>query len=278
MQSIVVPTDFSPTAYNAAQYAIGLASQLGVTKIILYNAYQQFIPEDPMMAGIVIQDTTELQKISEEGLSHMLATLREKPGALPQVECISEYNTVTNGILDVCKEYDAALIVMGITGASGKLDEVVIGSNALDASRRSLIPVIIVPANASFAPVNKVLLACDFKKVVETTPVAFVKQILDATQAELHVLHIESDGHDFSPDTPFESLMLDELLRSYSPQYHFEKDDDFTDAINKFATENEIDLIIVIPKKHGFFEGIFKRSHTKSLAFHSHIPLMTIHE
>jgi len=193
------------------------------------------------------------------------------------VECVSDYNTVTNGILDICKEHDAALIVMGITGASGKLDEVVIGSNALDVSRRSLLPVIIVPSDATFTTIKKVLLACDFKKVVETTPVAPVKEILDVTHAELHVLHIGSDA-DFEPNTPFESLMLDELLRSYNPQYHFQTDHDVTEAINKFATENQIDLIVVIPKKHGFFEGIFKRSHTKALAFHSHIPLMTIHE
>jgi len=278
MQSIVVPTDFSPTAYNAAQYAIGLASQLGIAKIILYNAYQQFISEDPMMVSVVMQDAAELQKISEEGLLHMQHTLRENVSTTPQIECVSDYNTVTNGILQACKESDAELIVMGITGASGKLDEIVIGSNAFDVSRRSHVPVIIVPSNAAFTPVKKILLACDFKKVVETTPVAPVKKILDAIQAELHVLHIENGGHDFRPDTPFESLMLDELLSSYNPQYHFEKDNDFTDAINKFATENQIDLIIVFPKKHGLFEGIFKRSHTKSLAFHTHIPLMTIHE
>ena len=279
MQSIVVPTDFSPTAYNAAQYAIGLASQLQASKIILYNAYQQYIPEDPMVMGVVTQDPAELKTISEEGLSHMLQALEEKTVEFSQVECVSDYNTITNGVLEVCKKYKAALIVMGITGASGKLDEVVIGSNALDVSRRSDIPVIIVPSNAAFTPLKKILLACDFKKVVETTPITPVKEILDVTHAELHVLHIEADGHDFKPDTPFESLMLDELLRGYNPQYHFEKDHHhFTDAINKFATGNQIDLIILIPKKHGFFEGIFKSSHTKALAFHSHIPLMTIHE
>src|SRR5580765_7708170 len=159
MKSIVVPTDFSPTAYNAAQYAMGLASQMHADKIILYNAYQQYIADDPMMVTIAIQDTTELRKISEDGLAHMLETLKENVPAAITTECVSDYNTVTNGILEVCREHDAELIIMGITGASGKLDEVVIGSNALDVSRRSLIPVIIVPTNAAFSPVKKILLA-----------------------------------------------------------------------------------------------------------------------
>lgn len=278
MKTIVVPTDFSPASYNAAHYAIGLAKQLDASKIILYNAYQQFISEDPMMMTVVTQDITELQKISEDGLQHMLQTLQPGLPANLQAECTSDYNTVTNGILQACEEHNAELIIMGITGASGKLEEVVIGSNAVDVSRRSKMPVIIVPADAKYKPLKRVLLACDFKKVVETTPVDPIKKILDATHTELHVLHVEDGAHDFKPDTPLENLMLEELFRGYDPQYHNAASHHFTEAINQFATANEIDLVIVIPKKHGLFEGIFKRSHTKALAFHSHLPLMTIHE
>jgi nucleotide-binding universal stress UspA family protein len=104
MQPILVPTDFSPTAYNAAQYAIGLAAQLQISKIILYNAYQQYIAEDPMMMTVVAQDPMELKKISEEGLSQMVQSLREKTTNLPQVECVSDYNTITNGVLETCQK------------------------------------------------------------------------------------------------------------------------------------------------------------------------------
>jgi hypothetical protein len=39
-----------------------------------------------------------------------------------------------------------------------------------------------------------------------------------------------------------------------------------------------VDLIITIPKKMGWFDSLFRRSHTKMLAFHSHVPLMVVHE
>jgi nucleotide-binding universal stress UspA family protein len=278
MKTIVVPTDFSPAAYNAAQYAIGLAAQLGATRMILYNAYQQYISEDPAMLGFIPIDTTELKKISEEGLAHMQKIILPDLSSQLHIETISDYNTVTNGIIDLCKEQNADLVIMGITGASGKLEQVVIGSNAIDVSRHSKIPVIIVPADAKYKPLKRVLLACDFKKILETTPVGPIKEILDATHAELHVLHVDANANDFKPDTPFENLMLEELFRDYNPQYHNAESHHFAEAINQSATANEIDMIIVIPKRHGLFEGIFKRSHTKELAFHSHISLMTIHE
>ncbi|MEP6597697.1 MAG: universal stress protein [Ginsengibacter sp.] len=278
MKAIVVPADFSHASYNAAMYATGLAQQLNATKIILYNAYQQYISDDPAMVGFIAQDVTELKKISEEGLAHIQEKLKPGLPSALHVERVSDYNTVSNGVIQICKEYNAELIIMGITGANGKLDEAVIGSNAIDVSRHSNVPVIIVPEEASYTPVKRILLACDFKKVAEKTPVDPIKKILDATHAELHVLHVDADAQDFKPDTPFESLMLDELFRNYNPQYHSATSHHFTEAINQFASANKIDLIIVIPKKHGLFEGIFKRSHTKALAFHTHIPLMTIHE
>ena len=49
------------------------------------------------------------------------------------------------------------------------------------------------------------------------------------------------------------------------------------DAIQLF-TDNQVDLVITIAKKQGFFGSLFTESHTKQLAFHSKVPVMVIHE
>ena len=69
-------------------------------------------------------------------------------------------------------------------------------------------------------------------------------------------------------------MVLDGLLKGYQPQYHFTENESFTAGINLFADNNQIDLVITMPKKHGFFDTLFKKSHTKRLAFHSHLPLV----
>ncbi|MNV56860.1 hypothetical protein D3C71_1491650 [compost metagenome] len=43
-----------------------------------------------------------------------------------------------------------------------------------------------------------------------------------------------------------------------------------------FAEENDIQLVIAIPKKYAFFQSLFHRSLTEKLAYHSHIPLLFI--
>ena len=277
MQSILVPTDFSSHSYNAARYAIELAKDLKATKIILYNAYQPYVSEDPELGLPLQTDMEEFRQLSKENLEKMQAALQPEVSNSIALEYESDYNIITNGILDACKKYNAELIIMGITGAETKLEEAIIGSNAVDVSKHSEIPVIIVPANAKYAGLKKILLAVDLKKSAETTPVAAIKNLLDVTNAQLDILHVEANANnDAQPGK--EKEILQTLFNNYNPQFHFLEHKTFIDAINQFALDNSSDLIIVIPKKHGLFEGIFKTSHTKKLAFHSKTPIMSIHE
>lgn len=277
MKTILVPTDFSETARNAALYAIRLGNQLQATKMILYNACEEPMPTDMNMGPINfigVDATIEASKIALEKFENKI--IAECPA---QMEIIrkSEYTFLSNDINELTASLGADLVVMGVTGG-GKLQETLVGSNAVHIARHSEIPVIIIPPGAKFFRIEKILLACDFKKVVETTPVVPIKQILDATHAKLLVLNIDHNQKEFDSGTPFESLMLDEFFHEYDPQYHFSDNANFIEGVNEFAVKESVDLIITIPKKHGLLDGLFSKNHTKELAFHSHVPLMMVHE
>lgn len=276
MKNILVPTDFSATAKNAALYALHLARQVKASQVILYNAYQQPVLTDPAMAPVEMIDFNELKDISNKGLEHFKSIIEAEAQGIT-ISGFGEYAVLTDGLPEVCDKYAIDAIVMGVTGGNG-FDEVVLGSSAVDVTKIATVPVIIVPPGVGFKEIKNILFACDFTHVVETTPVAPIKTILDETGAKLFVLNIDHANKHFTPDTPFESLMLDTLLYGYNPEYHFTDNEDFIEGINSFATNNNIDLIITIPKKHNLFNRLFHRSHTKQLAFHSHIPLMVIHD
>jgi nucleotide-binding universal stress UspA family protein len=276
MKTILVPTDFSNTARNAAKYALALADQIKATRIVLYNAFQAPISVDPMVPTVQLLDMDLMKKSSEEGLTQFKEELKSVPFGNIEMDTFSEYNVLTGGINDLAKAVAADFIVMGITGG-GAVTETLIGSNAVSVSLHSTIPVIIVPPEASFKKISHVLLACDFKQVLETTPVKPLKLLLENTGAALHILHVNSSAEK-AIDVSFESMVLDSLLKTNNPQYHFVENESFTVGINQFADNNNIDLIITMPKKHGFFDSIFKKSHTKRLAFHTHLPLMVMHD
>jgi nucleotide-binding universal stress UspA family protein len=275
MNSILVPTDFSDIARNAGLYAVSLAQDLGIQKIILYNAYQAPISADPSMPAVQLFDIDVLKKSSIEGLEKFRAELQSACNKPMLFETKAEFQLLTSGVEELCKHEDIDAIVMGITGGN-KVEEVLIGSNTISVAKHVTVPVFVVPSGAVYKPVGRVVLACDFKKVVDTMPVTAIKNMLDVTKAELHILNVSEK--ETKADEQFESLLLDTLFHGYEPKYHFIHDTHFTEAINRFVDENAIDLIITIPKKHGLFEGLFRKSHTRSLVFHSHVPLMVIHE
>ena len=275
MKVILVPTDFSEVAKNAAQYAIELAKQVHAQKIVLYNAYQAPVITEPTMPVVQLIDMDTLKGITEEGLETFKAWMQPLTPAGIELDTLSEFAVLSNNIDDVCERVQADIVVMGITGGS-KIEEVLIGSTAISVVNHSKVPVIIIPPDARYSPVQKVALACDFKKIEDTTPLHAIKTILKDTNATFMVLHV--DHHQVSDGAMREREKLQQMLQGLNPEFHQVQHEDFVEGINDFADKNGIDLLITIPKKHGLFEGLFKRSHTKRLAFHSHVPLMCIHE
>ncbi len=281
MKTILVPTDYSATAKNAALYAINLASQLQAQNIVLYNAYQvlPIISENVTMptASTPFFDVETLRDISNTGMAHFKQSIESFCPAGIKIQEYTELAALDNDVNHLCEKTGADLIVMGITGTS-KIEEVLIGSTALNVVRNTKVPVIIVPAEAMYTSIKNVMLACDYKNVVETIPVQPIKTILDATKAALHIVNVYESDKELISSKKYQQELLHSLLKEYEPQFYFEHNEDFLTCLNDFAETNHIDLIITIPKKHGFFEGLFKESHTKKLAFHSHVPLMYIHQ
>jgi nucleotide-binding universal stress UspA family protein len=277
MKTIIVPTDFSATAYNAATYALEMAAQIGTTRVLLYHAYELIVPIPDLPSSLPQVDPSELRQVSLEGLAKMKQDLQALVPVGAVLETRAENNLLAANIDDVAKEEMADIIVMGITG-SGKLEEILVGSNTIDVVKNTSFPVIIVPAETTFKPVNKILFACDLKKVSTNTPIAPLRNLLDIFGAELHVLNIDREGKGLGADIPLESLMLDNLLTGYKPVYHFIDHDNIVEGIMEFADKVEADLILTIPRKHGLFDGLFRRSRTAKLAFHTRIPMLAIHE
>ncbi len=278
MQTILVPTDFSATAKNAAIYAIELAKQIGTAKVIIYNAYEVVMPSmsiDPMVPSIMPIDIETYKNISESGLENFSRELHTACGETVILETMSEFNSLVNGISEAAEKTGTNLIVMGITGRSA-MEESLIGSNTVDIAKEVTVPMIIVPPNTVFKTIEEITLAVDLKKIEATTPVESIKKLLDIIKAKLFVLHV-NDGED-GEDKDDQINVLNGLLSGYNPEYFFVNNTSFIDGINDFVDSKNVDLIITIPKKHSWFETLFKRSHTKVLAFHSHVPLMVVHD
>lgn len=277
MRTIIVPTDFSETAYNAGRYAVQLATQLGAARIVLYHAYELIVPIPDLPTAVPMVDIDELKGASEDGLKNMRTALSASLPAGVVLDTRAENHLLAANLDAVCQEEGADIVVMGITGGS-QLEEILVGSNTVDVVKNSRYPIVVVPTGATFRPIKKIAFACNLKNVAETTPIGPLKKLLDLLQPELHVVNVSKDNKDNDGTLTKEGQQLDELLKAYTPQYHFLDGTNVVEAVTSFAETNNADLILIVPRKHGLFESIFKRSHSSRFAFHTNIPLLSIHQ
>ncbi len=117
MKAILVPTDFSPAANNALEYAVRL-SELLEGRIILLNAYHPLLP--PNHEEGYTEDMALIQRGSVlEKLMQLKEEVLQKHGADFDIECIAELGFSFDVINDTAKNEKADVIVMGITGKAG---------------------------------------------------------------------------------------------------------------------------------------------------------------
>jgi nucleotide-binding universal stress UspA family protein len=275
MKKFLVPTDFSDTSKNAARYAVELAQDDPETTIILYNLYEKLAPGTD---GSPLTETdADRKNVLNQALANLEIELHEI--STVRIQYVAEEGTSLVDSVERYVRYNGIdVVIMGITGAT-RLEQIFMGSNALNMAREGVCPVIIVPPKAEFKKIRNVLLASDFKNVKTTTPVAQIKKILDIFKPNLHIVNVDSEHYvELTEEYKKEREWLSKTFESYHPEFYFIRMFDFLDAISNFASDHEIDLIVTVPRKHSFISGLYKTSHTKKLAYHSHVPVVAIHE
>jgi len=191
MKKFLVPTDFSETSKNAARYAVELAQDDPETTIILYNTYYKLSPGSD---GSLLTESDEDRKtVLNQALRNLEIELHEI--STVRIEYVAEEGSSLVDSIERYVRYNGInFVIMGITGAT-KLEQVFIGSNALNMARQGICPVIIVPPNARFKKIQNVMLLSDFKNVKSTTPVAQIKQILDSFKSNLDIVNVDSEHY-----------------------------------------------------------------------------------
>ena len=272
MKLIIVPTDFSPLADNALKYGMDLASAMEGS-LMLLNVYQ--LPISFSEVPMVTISVDELRKISEEKLAEIKQQIERITGGKIKIYTESKLGDVSEEVDSLCKTLNPFAVVMGTRGVTGA-GRFFLGSNSLSVIGKTNTPVFIIPPGATFKPIRKVGLATDLRNVVDTVSVSPIKSLINMFNAELHVLNVDFERKHFTTYTPEETLNLDTMLSGLNPTYDFIENKDVDEGINEFAVKNNLDLIITLPKKHRFIEGLFEKSFTRELIHHTSIPLMCI--
>ena len=274
MQTIIVPTDFSPISHNAARYAANLARALHTT-VTLFHAFPipmafSEIPVPPQVFIALQQDAADLIAKAKADLE--LAC----PGSV-KFKTEIRPGLFMSSLRAVCEETVPYAVVMSSHGSAG-IEQLLSGSNTNAAVTHLSRPLIVVPHGTKFKSPKRIALACDLENVKATVPDQIIREFVRTFEAALFVVHIHRNA-----DLPYTESVMDgtsdlrEMLKDLHPSYHFIDGKNPAESILDFVEKNEIDFLFGFPKKRGLLENILHRSQSAKLAKETLVPFLAIH-
>jgi nucleotide-binding universal stress UspA family protein len=272
MKTILVPTDFSKAATNAAEYAANLATHIKA-KIILLNVYHL-----PLLAGDTTGHITDPDKLEHESEACLKA---EAKRLMDLTGVVAKYRVKQGSVVDTIleEEKNASLIVMGIKEA-GKLSETFIGSMATDAIHRSHKPVLVVPENAKFKALSKIAYACDYNENTDLNALNALKEIAKNFGSIVCVLNIKHKED--LPGVPAESYnfykKIESKLANVKHIHSFKGADVLSDGINEYVDTNSIDMLTVIPHQMNLIDRTLHKSASTKMAHRATVPVLALPE
>ncbi len=268
MPVILVATDYSKVADNALQYACELALTQNAD-IAIVHTYVVPIALGDLSITMPVND---FRLEAEAGMKRTLAWTREM---YPQINFTSTilYGDIVDGINQFTEQYETPMMV--VTGNSYTPEKPAwMDSTLLEAFRELQYPVLAIPAETAYAQVRKIGFVYDNKPEGSKTALLQLTAIAAQIGAELHVYHAYTDA-DKDATINEEATTL---LAPANPLYHYSQVTDINDDILTFIGKYQLDWLILMPRKHSFFESLFHKSHTRALVNNAFIPVLALHE
>lgn len=274
--NILVPTDFSETSKAAYIYAQELALYLEANIKVVHVHHPSFDASNPYM---VIPDDA-----FQESKRGLLNEFVNNPTHQEIADVITEemvdkellLGFATEQIVRLSATDEIDMIVMGTTGSSGLLEKL-FGSVSSHVAQNAHCPVILVPKGASFKDFRNVLYASNY----ESADDVLLREIADFAalfSAGIHLVHVNETNK--KGDYEFEELILEQLFRKKAPNLEFKmltvQSASAWEGLNRYARENEVDLIVLATRHRKFWEKLVHKSITKKMMMGAQLPIMVL--
>jgi len=273
MKNILVPIDFSKVSENALNYAIDLANSTK-SRLTLMHVYVSpiyvgntldLLPSPEKMEKEFILAMEELRQNILQKNKHLEISIYCTPGMVPeQVEKYAETHEID-------------LIIIGTQGRN-YLEERMLGSTASSMIRTSAFPIMTIDRNVHFRAPGKILLATDFKELESTTILKPLKELAALFSSHLYILNVvEENTINSSPAEIAAGFGLNHTLKQFHHTFFYSRNEDIVKGINEFTEQHKMDMVVMIPHHHSFISRLFIEPQTHKMAFHSKVPLLTLH-
>jgi len=273
MKKIIAAVDFSSVSKNAAHYAADLAAQINA-ELLLANVVEIPIsmvgmPETSYAIDNVIEDSEqELLLLSTELAKYVKGRIK--------ISTCNLAGSMAYSLEELAKKENAFCIVIG-TDSMAAGEHLLVRNHALAAAHGVNIPVLIIPPETSCKEIKSVVLASDLRGCENIRALQTLKDWIRPFNIKLDVLNVVDGTQPTSESVTCSRTLLNELSE-FNPEYHFIDNNKVKEAVEDYIDQHHSDLLVIMPGRHGFLDGLFHKSESKRLIQRPHVPVLSIHK
>lgn len=279
MKKILCPVDFSANSLNAIEFA----ARIGVlhhSELTLIHVFTEKEFGEALSSGLLADrykqtDIDNLVGSAEELLSDLtqeVNRLSQKKGLI-NCDYHFSYGPLEKHITHFAEEHGYTLIVMGTAGVKDIFEELA-GSHTVKTLERAHCPVLCVPEKVKYKRFSHVVYATDYQDEdddILRQLISFV-QPFDASISVLHIYHRDNEMEDAMYKEYVEQVRVNVSYEKL--QFTRMKFEDPAHGIDRFAIDQDADLVALYYKRRNILEQIFIEGTTKSLAYFATYPII----
>jgi nucleotide-binding universal stress UspA family protein len=280
MSTIVVPSDFSKNANAALRYAIMLSGQMKSELVVFHSSHisayalSAAASEEQMTRLLKEDEMHKMEKLQDQvSKAYKNMEIKKIP---PGIRYMVEFNPLmVERTIEIAKENNADLIVMGTHGASG-ITKFFFGSNTSIMISKSPVPVLAIPENYDFAPLKNIVFASDLENI--SMELNQLLPFAQSTKSTINILYlnygIDSDDHKIKRAEEEIKKTGYKKIKLYQQKASIETS--LVSQVKKYININKPQCLVMFTRERSLWDRLFlKGSKTEDMSTALSIPLLS---
>ncbi len=260
--NILVGIDFTKSSENALNYAVMLAEKSNY-QITLFHVFDT--PVVHANSGAYFVEYASLKQNFNNRLNEYRKKIAERHPLL-KIDVFTTFSSFKSEVEELVNKKKVQLVIIGLETKS-KISKFIYGTTGVDIAGKINCPIIIVPEKYKHHKIETLLIALDNKHkqhAKELKQIEKFSSVFNCTKTFLHVR------------TEYELII--EKNKNKEREVETIESKEFKTGIANYLKKHPHDLTVLISHQHNFIYNLFTESNTKTIAFQSKIPVMSIHD
>lgn len=265
MKKILVPTDFSPTANKALDFAIQVARKSG-GEVVVIHATDTNTTEEEMLRS---NEQLELIKKSVNQTEPV------------RITTVLYDRSLYSAIEDAVAQYGIDLVIMGTVGNTA-FREKIFGSKTAGVIGRSPVPVLAVPLLSEWTTPRTMVVAInnfDMDHAVLKPVLALAQTFATSVQVTIFT-DLDDDAVEDFHEHEINIANFRDHLKSIYTQIEIHAvhlaGRHFMESLQHWIDTNQVDWLVMLTHRRSLLGSVFNRSMTRKMAYHTNVPLLAI--